>query len=87
MFTGIAGFTLGLQEIAQPAAYCEIDPNAVRMLRARMSENRIPTAPICADVQTLDRDWLQRHTGDARVDLITAGFPCQGVGAAGSRYA
>lgn len=77
LFTGIAGFTLGLRDVAQPVAYCEIDPHATQILQHRMTEGRIPKAPICNDVLTLNEEWLQTTVQNAKVDIITAGFPCQ----------
>ena len=81
LFTGIGGFSHALRGLATPVAYCEIDTKACAILRARMADGSLPTAPICHDVTQLDASWLSENGcagGGAVVDLLTAGFPCQG---------
>lgn len=75
LFSGIGGFTWGLRDICSPVAYCEIDPTATHILQQRMSNGQLPHAPICPDVSRLDKDSL---AGRGNVDIILAGFPCQG---------
>ena len=79
LFSGVGGFTLGLRDVCTPVAYCEIDPHATRILRERMADGRLPTAPICPDVASLDAPQL------GSVDIILAGFPCQGFSLMGHR--
>jgi DNA (cytosine-5)-methyltransferase 1 len=81
LFSGIGGFALGLAGIASPVAYCEIDPYATGVLNARMQEGTLPCAPVCPDVATVTAETM----GDRRIDLITAGFPCQGFSLLGHR--
>jgi DNA (cytosine-5)-methyltransferase 1 len=81
LFSGIGGITLALHGVGETVAYCEIDPFATRVLRGRMDDGRLPTAPICDDVQRLDADWIRERTGAAGVDAIVGGFPCQVRGA------
>ena len=85
LFTGIGGFAHGLRGVAKPAAYCEIDTHATSIIELRMSQGMLPPAPICADVTMLSRKWMEETTGHAVVDLITAGFPCQGFSLMGHR--
>ena len=75
LFTGIAGFTWGLRDIAVPISYCEIDTHAMRILQKNMKEGCIPTAPICEDVAKLSSAWILENTQrqHATVDVMTAG--------------
>ena len=79
LFAGAAGFTLGLHHIARPVAYCDISPGSQALLSRRMEDGRLPKAPIFPDV----RDITAKQLG--RLDLITAGFPCQDVSSTGLR--
>ena len=47
LFSGIGGFTHGLRDLAKPVAYCEIDPDAIEILKACMGTDRLAEAPIC----------------------------------------
>ena len=47
----------------RPAAYCEIDEHATAVLRARMADDKLPTAPVCQDIATLNAEWLRENTG------------------------
>lgn len=75
LFTGIAGFTWGLRDIAVPVSYCEIDAHAIRILQKHMEAGCVPTAPICEDVAKLTSAWVleNTHQQHATVDLMTAG--------------
>ena len=82
LFSGIGGFALGLKRAGgfKTVAYCEIDPYCQQVLRARMLDGSLDTAPICTDVRRLDgKPWARR------VDLICGGFPCQDISEAGKR--
>jgi len=79
LFTGIGGFELGLESYIKPVIYCEREPYCVAVLLERMRENKIPSAPICTDIRELWGDMLPK------IDIITAGFPCQDVSFAGPR--
>lgn len=81
--SGAGGLDLGLR-LAVPGArtvcYVERDPDALRVLGARVRDGWLDCAPIWDDVVTFDaRAW-----GGA-VDLVLAGFPCQPVSTAGRR--
>lgn len=81
LFSGIGGITLALREWVRPVAYCESEPYAQSVLLSRMSEGRLPTAPIWDDVRTLRGEAFDR----IGIDIIYGGFPCQDVSVAGAR--
>lgn len=71
LFAGIGGIECGLHQAGhRTELLCEIDPGAGRVLEARF-----PSVPLTHDVRELE-------TLD-RVDLLTAGFPCQDLSQAG----
>ena len=82
LFSGIAGLTLALEGYTRTVAYCESDRYAQGVLLSRQAEGRLPVAPIWDDVQTLTKEVLE-EAGISRIDLITAGFPCQDISTAG----
>lgn len=83
LFTGIGGFVHGLDGIATPVLYCDSDKHVQTYLKGAMSGGILPTAPIADDVR--DVDSIKSLLNGARVDLITAGFPCVGFSTAGKR--
>ena len=76
LFSGIGGFALAAQMVGgiQTAAFCEINPYAVRVL-----QKNFPGVPIHNDVKTL------KPNNYGRIDLITGGYPCQPFSHAGER--
>jgi DNA (cytosine-5)-methyltransferase 1 len=83
MFSGIGGFPLALNKVKSIAGrpiktvgYCEIDETCRSILQNAMDAGRIQTTVISNDINTLD---LLKHT----VDILTAGFPCQGTSSLG----
>lgn len=70
LFAGIAGIELGLQGIGEAEFFCEIDPAAQRVLRARF-----PDVPIAQDVRELRRL--------PTLEMVAAGFPCTDLSQAG----
>ena len=71
LFSGIGGMSLG-----KPELYCEINARARAVLEARMADGSIPSAAIVDDITTLE-------SLPANIDMIEAGFPCQGVSSCG----
>lgn len=73
--SGAGGLDLGLR-LALPAArtvcYVENDPDALRVLGARVRDGWLDCAPIWSDVVTFRADEWR-----GAVDLVLAGFPCQ----------
>lgn len=75
LFSGIGGFTVA-GELAggyETVAFCELDTNCHAVLRKHW-----PDIPIFDDVTKLKADDI-----DGTVDVITGGFPCQDLSAAG----
>jgi DNA (cytosine-5)-methyltransferase 1 len=74
LFSGIGGFSLGLERAGmRTAAFCEIDPHARKVLNKHW-----PDVPVFTDVSTLSKDDLNEQ-----IDVIAGGFPCQDISAAG----
>ena len=79
--SGYGGFELALREWGvRTVCHVERDAHAAATLVARMEEAHLDRAPIWDDLTTFDgRPWR------GRVDIVTAGFPCQPFSAAGQR--
>ena len=72
LFSGIGGFSLGLERAGmRTVAFCEIDPFCRRVLAKHW-----PDVPCYGDIRTLP------HVG---CDIIAGGFPCQPWSVAGKR--
>jgi DNA (cytosine-5)-methyltransferase 1 len=78
-FGGIGGFSLGLDLVGgfQTVGICEID----HFCRAALRRN-FPDAWQWDDITTLCGDRVLQHCG--RIDVVTAGVPCQPASVAGS---
>jgi len=76
LFSGIGGFSLGLERTGgfETVAFCEINPNR----RADLA-TAWPDVPIFDDVQNLTAAMV------GQVDIITGGFPCQDISTAGKK--
>ena len=73
LFSGIGGFSLGLEAAGyETAAFCEISPTCRHLLR-----HHWPDVPIFDDVTTLTGEQV------GPVDAICGGFPCQDISFAG----
>jgi DNA (cytosine-5)-methyltransferase 1 len=71
LFAGIGGIERGLARAGfQTTLLCEIDPGAVAVL-----ERRLPGVPVKRDIRKL--------RSLPKVDVVTAGFPCQDLSQAG----
>jgi DNA (cytosine-5)-methyltransferase 1 len=80
LFSGIGGFSLGLERAGmETAAFCEFDLHARTILREHW-----PNVPIYEDVREVNIGRLQSD-GIVGIDIITGGFPCQDLSSAGKR--
>lgn len=72
LFAGVGGFALGLERTGgfRTAAFCEIDPDAVRTLNKNW-----PDVPVYGDVTALTKDRLDAD--GITINAISGGFPCQ----------
>lgn len=80
LFSGIGGFSLGLERTGRfdTVAFCEIEPFPRKVLAKHW-----PEVPCYEDVRELTGERLAAD--GIAVDVITGGFPCQDISAAGSR--
>jgi site-specific DNA-cytosine methylase len=79
LFSGIGGFSLGLERAGfRTIAFCESDPFCRRVLARHW-----PEVPCYDDVRTLTADRLRAD--GITVDAICGGWPCQDVSVAGNR--
>ena len=74
LFSGIGGLDLAAESCGiETAAFCEIEPYAVEVLKRRW-----PGVPIIDDVRKIRGcDWT--------VDVVHGGFPCQDLSVAGKQ--
>lgn len=80
LFSGIGGFSLGLERAGMTTvAFCEFDRHAQSILKKHW-----PNVPIYSDVRELNYERLSAD-GINKIDIITGGFPCQDLSAAGQR--
>jgi site-specific DNA-cytosine methylase len=75
IFSGIGGFTHGLQKAGNftPVAFCEIEKPCQRVLNKHW-----PDVPIIDDVKSINK-----NTFTEPVDVICGGFPCQDISIGG----
>ena len=79
LFAGAGGGILGGHLLGwRTVCAVEFDRYAASVLMARQNDGCIPPFPIWNDVRTFDgRPWR------GRVDVVSGGFPCQDISAAG----
>ena len=77
---GYGGFSLALSGIAQTVCYVERDAYAAATIASRITERRLPDAPIWDDVDTFDGTAWK-----GLIDIVVGGIPCQPFSAAGKR--
>lgn len=80
--SGIGGFSLAARMAGgfRTVLYCEIEPYCREVLLARMHDGQLDAAPIAHDLR-----WLDGSAWRGRLDLLTAGFPCQPYSLSGDR--
>lgn len=80
LFSGIGGFSLGLERAGmRTVAFCEIDSYCRAVLRKHW-----PDVPCYEDIHELTAARLA-DDGIGPIDLICGGFPCQDISNAGKR--
>jgi len=80
LFSGIGGFSLGLEAAGmETAAFCEYDEKARKVLKKNW-----PDVPIFNDIRTLNKELLDEW-GISDIRLICGGYPCQPFSLAGER--
>lgn len=82
--SGIGGLDIATEVVfgARGVCYLEREAACVELLASRMEEGWLDPAPVHTDARTFDgRPWR------GRVDLITAGYPCQPFSFAGKGLA
>jgi DNA (cytosine-5)-methyltransferase 1 len=81
--SGIGGFSLALKWLVggfKTVGYIEIDRYCREVLRQRIRDGFLDDAPIFHDLRTFSGEQYR-----GKVDIITAGFPCQPFSIAGKR--
>ena len=81
LFSGIGGFSLGLEEIGlvETVAFCDFDKYCQEVLKKHW-----PNVPIFSDIKELTYEKLKAN-GINKIDIITGGYPCQPFSVAGSQ--
>ena len=79
LFSGIGGFSLGLEATGafETVAFCDYDQYCQKVLRKHW-----PWVTIYDDVKELNSERLSAN-GHTEVDIITGGYPCQPFSIAG----
>ena len=79
LFAGAGGGILGGKRLGwRTVCAVEIDPYCRSVLLARQRDGMLPHFPIWDDVRTFDGQPWRGH-----IDVISGGFPCQDISAAG----
>lgn len=83
LFTGSGAFSLALRNTIpdyRTVCYVENDGYCTAQIVCRIADGHLDDAPVWDDIRTFDgRPWR------GKVDIITAGFPCQPHSVAGQR--
>jgi DNA-cytosine methyltransferase len=81
LFSGIGGFSLGLESagLVETVAFCDFDQYCQQVLN-----KNFPGVPVYGDVKELNYEKLKAD-GIDQVDIITGGYPCQPFSVAGRK--
>ena len=80
LFAGIGGITQSLSPWVKTICYVEIEPYCQAVLMSRIRSKELDDAPIWGDIREFDPSpWA------GKVDIVTAGFPCQDISQTGRR--
>ena len=81
LFSGIGGFSLGLESTGgfETVAFCDIEKYCLQVL-----EKRFPGVPRYTDIKELNYDKI-KSDGLFPIDIITGGYPCQPFSVAGRK--
>jgi DNA (cytosine-5)-methyltransferase 1 len=81
LFSGIGGFSLGLESagLVETVAFCDFDKYCQQVLN-----KNFPGVPVYGDVKELNHEKLKAD-GIDQVDIITGGYPCQPFSVAGRK--
>ena len=83
LFSGCGALDLALLPWATPVLYCEKEPGARQVLRARTGDGSLPHGSIIDDVADISAATLQGLP--EKPQMLTAGFPCQDICQAGQQ--
>ena len=82
LFSGVGGIGHALSCWGvEPLLYCDINPFAQAVLRARMADGRLHAAPVLPDVR--DTEAILAAVGGRQVDVLVASSSCVGFSCAG----
>jgi site-specific DNA-cytosine methylase len=81
LFSGIGGMSLALHGVAEPILYCDILPEAQKVIESNIGKGNLPRAPVIDDVRKVRMLPANKY----RPDLICGGFPCVGFSNSGLR--
>lgn len=73
LFTGIAGFSLALNQVCKTIAYSDINATSQTIIAKHIECGRLDNAHIFGDVKELNKN------NKLQADIVTAGFPCQDI--------
>jgi len=85
LFSGAGGGDLAMQHLLgfRCVGYVEYENFCQRLLKQRIADGLLDTAPIFSDIRDFNREGYAESYQEM-VDLITGGFPCQAFSSAAS---